>query len=213
MKKEIRLLVENLFDDLYNIDQENDLTIDIADKIYTPEIGDIYYKRKKPYAICCGNTEDFKDNKPRYCLLNFNKDKHSKWCKCKENYKFVKELGIHRNYDVKTNTYLKDIDENGYENTQIIKNHYPINEFPVFNNCIRLGNNVYLPAINELKILRENKIHIKLNIKFTEAWASTQEDVNIAYAIDLSDYLWANTEILGYGKTYLKNCIPFIKID
>ena len=34
MKKCIRLLVENLFDDLYDIDQENNLTIDIADKIY-----------------------------------------------------------------------------------------------------------------------------------------------------------------------------------
>ena len=34
MKKQIRLLVENLFDDLYHINQEDDVTIDIADKIY-----------------------------------------------------------------------------------------------------------------------------------------------------------------------------------
>ena len=34
MKKQIRLLIENLFDDLYNIDQENDFSVDIADNIY-----------------------------------------------------------------------------------------------------------------------------------------------------------------------------------
>ena len=34
MKRQIRLLVENLFDELYDIDQESNLTIDIADKIY-----------------------------------------------------------------------------------------------------------------------------------------------------------------------------------
>jgi hypothetical protein len=33
MKKQIKLLIENIFDDIYDIDQENNLTIDIADKI------------------------------------------------------------------------------------------------------------------------------------------------------------------------------------
>ena len=32
MKKSIKLLVENFFDDIYDIEQENDLTIEIADK-------------------------------------------------------------------------------------------------------------------------------------------------------------------------------------
>ena len=33
MKKQIKLLIENIFDDIYDIDQENNVTIDIADKI------------------------------------------------------------------------------------------------------------------------------------------------------------------------------------
>ena len=32
MNKNIKLLVENFFDDIYDIEQENDLTIEIADK-------------------------------------------------------------------------------------------------------------------------------------------------------------------------------------
>jgi len=45
---------------------------------------------------------------------------------------------------------FQHIDENGYENTQIIKNNYNISEFPAFEKCIKLGDNIYLPAIDEL---------------------------------------------------------------
>ena len=38
MNKKIKLLVENLFDDLYDIDQENDLTVDIADDGYIKDV-------------------------------------------------------------------------------------------------------------------------------------------------------------------------------
>ena len=44
MKRQIKLLIENLFDDLYDINQEFDLTVDIANKIYKPELVNIYYK-------------------------------------------------------------------------------------------------------------------------------------------------------------------------
>ena len=45
---------------------------------------------------------------------------------------------------------FQHIDENGYKNTQIIKNNYNISEFPAFEYCLNLGDNVYLPAIDEL---------------------------------------------------------------
>ena len=207
MKRQIRLLIENLFDDLYDIDQESNLTIDIADKIYNYKIREIYYKNKKPYAICCGLSDDFKDRNPRFCLLNFNKDKRSKWCK--EEF-FIKELGFHEYYN---KIYFKDIDENGYENTQIIKNNYFKNMFPVFNNCIKLGKNVYLPAINELKTLRKNEIFKDLNFKLAYAWSSTQYNETFAFTIKFSNVAQQDKDISGIGKIELEPCIPFIKID
>ena len=204
MKKQVRLLIENIFNDLYDIDQENDLSIEIGDQIYKYNVGDIYYKKKKPYAICCGDYNDFKDKKSRFCLLNFNKTKASKWSKEKF---LIKEFNSQNNY----NGY---IDENGYENTQIIKNHYPSNMFPIFNNCIKLEKNIYLPAIDELKILFKNNIQDKLNLT-QSVWSSTQINEYLAYYITFNNAYKILDEhgIIKANKTYLKNCIPFIKID
>ena len=127
---------DNLFDDdFFNQDDYQD-DIEVADQLLKSyKIGDIYYKHKKPYAVCCGLGNDFKDNKPRFCLLSFKYDykSRSKWCK--EN-NFAEELGYHEYeyYNKENDTYLDYIDENGYENTQIIKTRflYPLNIFPAF---------------------------------------------------------------------------------
>ena len=44
MKQDIKYLVESLFDDLYDIDQENELTIEIMDKQNEPIIKETLYK-------------------------------------------------------------------------------------------------------------------------------------------------------------------------
>ena len=90
MKNSIRLLVENLFDDLYDIDQETNSEIDLADQIYTPEIGSIYYEKKKPYAICCGLDTDFKDKRNRFMLIK--KHTTNVWSTY---LMFIDELGKH----------------------------------------------------------------------------------------------------------------------
>ena len=155
MKKSIRLLVENLFNDLYDIDQESNLTIDIADKMYTYEIGDIYYQDKESYAICCGTQSEFLNNKPRFIPYKYRM-KSEQWT---TNRKIPKKL-IRHPFD---HTYtelnvLTRIDENGYENTQIIKNNYNIRNYPAFRWCkINFGENSYIPAIDELQIFMKNK--------------------------------------------------------
>ena len=184
MKRNIRLLVENIFNDIYDIDQENELSIEIADEYLTYNIGDIYYKNKKPYAICLG-CDDFQDFTNRFVLLQKGYDKLT-WLTDKDLRNNIKESQFHNfdimvdeleykidNEEINKDNYdetdpdqalyfgfnlfgisdVHEIDENGYENTQIIKNNYDINKFPAFNYCCSLGDNVYLPAIDELQYL------------------------------------------------------------
>ena len=66
MKKQIRLLVENLFDDEFDNIYNTDLESEITDKYMDYKVGDIYYKYKKPFAICCGDKSDFQNNQPRF---------------------------------------------------------------------------------------------------------------------------------------------------
>ena len=119
MKEHIRLLVENLFNDIYDIDNENNLTIEIADELYNYKMGDIYYLNKNPYAICCGESFMFSDNRTRFLLLE--KPGINKFAKVPS---YLEILG-------KKN----ENDENGYENTQIIKNEYYLKSFPAFEYC------------------------------------------------------------------------------
>ena len=198
MKKSIRLLVENLFDDLYDIDQETNQEIDLADQVYTPVIGSIYYEKKKPYALCCGNAEDFKDNKARFLLIK-KEFKKARW-----NYKdfFVDKLGKHDldDFYVNSKNNFQQIDENGYENTQVIKNNYNIPFFPAFDKCIKLGDDIYLPAIDELQIMLLNKDKLneilnnisgaKLlaiknnNSDWLNYWSSTQASLRFSISIE-----------------------------
>ena len=181
MIKYIRLLVEGFFDDEI-FDVGNDIKQDIEDlgKYYDYRVGDIYYLNKKPYAICCGEPKYFKDNKPRFCLLN-DSDNLLKW-----GVKLVKKLGRFnfKYFAITSFNDFQHIDENGYENTQIIKNNYDINEFPAFKYCINQGNNVYLPAIDELQIMYLNKDKLgKYNFSGYGYWSSTQYSTDYACLI------------------------------
>ena len=182
MNKSIRLLVESFFDDEI-FDVGNDIKQDIEDlgKYYDYRVGDIYYLNKKPYAICCGEPKYFKDNKPRFCLLN-DSDNLLKW-----GVKLVKKLGRFnfKYFAITSFNDFQHIDENGYENTQIIKNNYDINEFPAFKYCINQGNNVYLPAIDELQIMYLNKDKLgKYELSKQFYWSSTQYSDTRACSID-----------------------------
>lgn len=223
MKKSIRLLVENLFDDLYDIDQESNLTIDIADKMYKPDVGYIYYENKKPYALCCGNAEDFKDNKARFLLIK-KEFKKARW-----NNKdfFVDKLGKHDldDFYVKSKNNFQQIDETGYENTQVMKNNdYSIPFFPAFDKCIKLGDDIYLPAIDELQIMLLNKDKLneilnnisgaKLlaikdnNDNWSSYWSSTQASLRFSVRIEHD-----SGKVNKMFKTIDLKVRPFVKIN
>ena len=211
MKKQIRLLVESLFDDeIFNI--TDDIDIEITNEyIGNYKVGDIIYENKKPYAICCGDKNQFKDITPRFCLIN--SDRLLNWCKDKI-LKCINELDSHE-YKVRVNGF-QPVDENGYENTQIIKNNYDLNYFPAFKYCCDLGVNVYLPAIDELQILFQyqeklNNMFKKfkgINIDvYNTYWSSTQyiKDYGCSLLFDMY-----NGHILNDFYYYINNVRPFL---
>ena len=211
MNKQIRLLVESFFDDEI-FDVGNDIKTDIEDlgRYYDYQVGDIYYLNKKPYAICCGDKKYFNDNKLRFCLLNDSKHNHLEWRKSNE---LVTKLQCfkYRSFNLTSINDFKHIDEDGYMNTQIIKNnYYDISEFPAFEYCLNLNDNIYLPAINELQILCLNKDIFKNIIDFSNDyyWSSTQYSENNACYISTDN---------GYVDYYFKNSFgqvrPFFYLD
>ena len=172
MIKSIRLLVEGFFDDEI-FDVGNDIKSDIEDlgRYYDYQVADIYYLNDKPYAICCSESKYFKDDKPRFCLLN-DADNRLKW---RTNVKLVKKLGC---FDFK-NFYLHT-----FKDFQHIDN-YDISEFPAFKYCIELGDNVYLPSIDELQIMYLNKDKLsKYSFNNGYYWSSTQYSADNTYNIN-----------------------------
>ena len=213
MNKSIRLLVEGFFDDeIFNTD--NDIKSDIEDlgRYYEYKVGDFYYKgrSKKPYAVCCGESKYFKDNKPRFCLLKHSK-KLLKWRAGIKLVKLVKEIGCFefKYFQLKSFNDFRHINEDGYENTQIIKNNYNISEFPAFEYCLNLGDNVYLPAIDELQILYLNKNKLgKYSFSGYGCWSSTQYSDSSACSID-TNY----GDVYPLGKYYNYPVHPFFHLD
>ena len=213
MKKQIRLLVEGLFKDLYDIEDQRNIDTEISDNYITYRVGDIFYQNKKPYAICCGNNEDFKDNKQRFALLTY--EFRNQWCTCMTS---ISKLTIHNYPTPKPITSNKFIDENGYENTQIMKRNYNLKYFPAFDNCVSHGDNVYLPAINELIRLFLNKNLLNNIIKKYKGilledytyWTSTY--INDIYAYCLY-YTYNNYYEITYDQiTLTKGVRPFLYI-
>ena len=208
MNKQIRLLVESFFDDEI-FDVGNDIKTDIEDlgRYYDYQVGDIYYLNDKPYAICCGDKKYFNDNKPRFCLLNDSK-KMLKW---RNSDKLVKELNRFKfkYFYLKSFNDFKHIDEDGYENTQIIKNNYDITEFPAFKYCINLGKNVYLPAIDELQIMLLNKDKLgKYSFSGGYYWSSTQYSSVCVY------YISTNYNYVAYSNKFTGLQVrPFFHLD
>ena len=223
MNNSIRLLVEGFFDDEI-FDVKTDIKTDIEDlgKYYDYRIGDFYYNdnSKKPYAICCGESKYFKDNKPRFCL--YEETNKLKW---RNSNKVVKLL---KKYDKLLDKFtirdlrpfsindVEHIDENGYENTQIIKNNYDINDFPAFKYCIELGDNIYFPAIDELQHLYINLNYINKCIKNKKFnymklpsifWSSTQYDIISAFIINQDHFINTMGKVATFGRIK-----PFIQI-
>lgn len=198
MQKQIRLLVENLFDELYDIDQETNSEIDLADQVYQYKLGDIYYEYKKPTAICCGDAEDFHDKNPRFAILDYHSTFKCAWANSNRAFKKLKSYH-YTNFKVSTKEQIKFIDENGYENTQIIKNKYDLYKFPAFQECfsyidVTSNHECYLPAINELAIFFVNR-HILDNVKkrfdkndifrhYCSYWTSTQIENKFALTLE-----------------------------
>ena len=224
MKKQIRLLIENLFDDEFdNIYNDTDLDTNITDEYMGYSVGDIIYENKEPYAICCGDKKDFKDNKPRFMYLKIYKEGFLKWSKIT---KTIPELKI---YDNEFDSFkldkssLKHIDEDGYENTQIIKNNYNINDFPAFRYCCDLGDDFYLPAIDELQILFLNSFDYNYNFKIPKLydyWSSSQLIQQYCFIIESNSTYSKTSKIVNiqrYVSGFVKNdssnkgVIPFIK--
>lgn len=216
-----KYLNESFFDDDI-FDQKDDINQDITnigDQYYDYQIGDIYYEHNIPFAVCCGNRSQFKDKMPRFCLLEPNEDSVN-WDR-HESYntlELIKEIPkvprIKRN-NIKIEEF-PNVDENGFENTQIIKNKYNAAFFPAFCYCLDLGDDIYLPAIDELKCLYFNRNYIadyleyditrNLNVNNLYLWSSTQ------YTNNFSLYLYFNGHI-GYDEKfdYLK-IWPFLHI-
>ena len=208
MIKYIRLLVESFFDDdIFNVKDNIKTDIEDLGRYYDYRVGDIYYQNKKPYAVCCGDKSYFKDNKPRFCLLN-DSGKQLKWRKSNE---LVKELQCfkYKSFDLKSFNNFKHIDEDGYENTQIIKNNYNISDFPAFKYCINKGNNVYLPAIDELQMMYLNNDKLcKYWLSNYYYWSSTQYSTD--YASCINTYY---SNVSYYYKDYkLFHVRPFFRL-
>ena len=220
MKKEIRLLIEGFFDDIYAVEDEKNIDTEIANEYINYNIGDIYYKKKKPYAICCGNKEDFTDNKPRF-LLCFE-DKKYKWCEYNirfHSYKInVKYINLKNIKDKKT---FQNLDEKGYENTLFVtmSNKLRLTGLPAFEYCIELDNNVYLPALTELEIMgfNSNLLNTKLKkinaipLRFGCNYLSSNSCTDdLTYGFSMKK---ENIEISHIYKAYPNHVRPFIKID
>lgn len=229
MKKQIRLLVENLFDELYDIDQESDLTVDIADNMYQYQLGDFWYYNKYPHAICCSDKSDFNDKKQRFVFFTFDNLKNFQWSSNSKTSKLIKKISaIERDFVHFQITKSRQIrfDEKGYENTQYIKNNFDINYFPAFKYCIEFHNDAYLPAIDELQIMYKNIDLLNDNISKLESlykeniilynshyWSSTQfKGFNLKQrAVFFSIY--KDYGFISYDKKFVYNSIqPFIKI-
>ena len=209
MKKQMRLLVESLFDDLYDIEDQKNDDIDIADEYISYRIGDIYYDDKEPYAICCGTKKEFKDRTARFALIKHEMSK-VEWC---EENMYIKKL---KKFNFKTDqgticsvNKLGHIDENGYENTQIIRNNYDLKYFPIFKYCCQLGENVYVPAIDELSrmYLNLSKLNKESILTGLYYWSSSQFDELGAIALDIiEDDIYINVKNADI------NIKPFINI-
>ena len=224
MKKQIRLLVENLFDDEFNnIYNDTDLDTEIVDEyINNYKVGDIYYKNKKPYAICCGDKSDFSNNSPRFIPINI-KLNSVRWSTSRLITKKLKRHDIpnHFIYSDNNNIY-KIFDDNGYKNTQIIKNKCNLNTYPIFKYICNFGDDYYLPAVDELKVfgLNINKFkHIIGNTRSSrdcvDFMSSTViNDKNVALlTIGINKYVLIINSLNAFYSSNIFKCIPFINVN
>jgi hypothetical protein len=216
MNKSIKYLIEssndNLFDDIYD---PNDVYDIISNDLFNDNnLGNIYYYKKKPYAICCGLAEDFKDKKDRYVLCK--KEQKSVWCK---QYNDIYRYTLSYNFFIRKKSDIRKIDETGYINTNYIKRNFNFNNNVAIKLCLKYGDNAYLPAIDELQhlyfnisslnnILNYYKLPIiNLNLNY---WSSTLLSQYTAARIHMNK---ERAHIINFNLLDGAFIKPFIKID
>ena len=187
MKKQIRLLIESLFDnefdDIYN---NVDLNSEITDEYMGYSVGDIIYNdNKKPYAICCGDKSDFQNNQPRFMSLDGYE--HLMLSRVNINFRLNNKTTDKKKYD-KKHLFFKysnmiHLDEDGYNNTQKLTTLESLSNYPGFYKGYKLSKNYYIPAVDEVSIMlfnidKLNPIIKKFNgIMLSETEIDRSEDI------------------------------------
>ena len=200
MENQLKILVDNLFDkefdDIYN---NVDLDSEIANEFIYYNVGDfIYNDKKKPYAICCADKFDFKDQKERFIL--FNNVKNKRWSLIFDDINFnVNNIN----------------NENGLITTNEIINSNKLKNFPAFKYCKKFGDKAYIPTCKEFEILNKNLKQINKRVDITNYIDDTCEywTCNIC-TLTLYGYLFK----INTGTTFLRNknllypVLPFIQL-
>lgn len=209
MKKQIRLLVENLFDDLYDIEDQKNLDTDLADQYLNYKIGDFWYYNKDPYAICCGEPDDFQDKEPRFV---FNEKLYYEEYTADPNYYDKKFIVYHNEY------FSQNIDETGYENTKNLFNMFVkknLDLYPHLKYCKSIGDFAYIPAEKELITLLTNRDKLKnTELDFDIDWFLYTSTLFLSYKIYVI-YIYNNTVSYAVteGNPFNRGYIcPFINI-
>ena len=113
-------------------------------------VGDfIYNDKKKPYAICCADKFDFKDQKERFIL--FNNVKNKRWS-------LISDI----NFNVNNIN-----NENGLITTNEIINSNNLKNFPAFKYCKKFGDKAYIPTCEEFETLNKNLKQINKRLDIT----------------------------------------------
>ena len=186
------------------------LKINSKSKVYSGKVGDIienYELNGKKYnLVCCISADQANDNQARFIIDDAD-------------FKFVWLTDQNDNcrQDVKDTENGKE-DINGKENNEALLKYYRNPKKGKRYFCVsqeileRYGNECYLPAAGELKLMHNNleTINSKLENKISEDdyyWSSTQ--ANISFAYTLQTYYG---DIAGTKKMQKINVRPFIQI-
>ena len=228
MNKQIRILVENFFDDdIFDVKKDIKKDIESLGELYIDNynIGDIYYKNNEPYAICCGDRSNFSDYHSRFCLLNLNyniyyTDDLMSLSLYPQDFKQIsKKINLYNNVNISFGMRNKVIDDKGFENTKLLLDNITnIKDYPVLQELQEINdNNVYLPAINEISSLNKNSTKLMKILKkklnyfphfFTtvDIWSSTFYSLTEVFIINISGYITTTSIFKEHS------FIPFLKI-
>lgn len=103
-----------------------------------------------------------------------------------------------------------DNHDDGKYNTHMVMIRRDSEEYPAFVWCREKGEDWYLPATNELKLIDENRSKINYTLRILvydvisadSYWSSTEEDRPFAWLVDMSD-----GSSTGYGNKFFSNYV------